>query len=68
MKKIADFINEFRIFPRIVLITYVWILIDAYQWFKLQEDLSMEQNVFLGSLIAGATGFLKFYIEFRNNK
>jgi len=57
----AQWLNDYRIFPRIALIWLLWVGTDAYQWTKANlqpSDVQWFGNLVLGAVIAGLFAYM----------
>ena len=63
MKEAADWIGEFRVFPRLFSIAYLYLLFKVADWYMWLEVPSQEQTAFAGIMIPTAAAWFKFYVD-----
>lgn len=63
MKAGADFLLQYRVFPRIFSMVYLWLLYDVAEWYMWLEVPSSEQTAFAGIMIPTAAAWFKFYVD-----
>lgn len=59
----ADFINDLRILPRVIVIGYMWVFWDTSQWFMGLEDPTGTQAAFVSTIVGAGAGFFGLYIR-----
>jgi hypothetical protein len=64
----SDIVDDWRVFPRLVLIFCVWASHETLEWFFIQEDISTPQGLFIGAVWGATMAYMKFYVESRKNR
>lgn len=59
----AKWINEFRIFPRLFALMYLYVTIEIVSWAMVQPDLTNAQSALVTAVTVPAAAFFKFYVE-----
>lgn len=60
---IKEFINEYRIFPRLFLLSFGWVSYEVIQWFMLLEAPNNSQGAFVSAMVAVLSFILRNYSE-----
>lgn len=63
MKQYADFLRQYRFFPRLFSLLFIYLLYDVADWFMLLEIPTTEQAGFSATVVATAAAWFKFYVE-----
>lgn len=63
MNTFADSISQYRVFPRIFSVVYLWLLYDVADWYMRLEVPTSEQTAFAGIMIPTAAAWFKFYVD-----
>ena len=63
MSQYADWLSQFRVFPRLFSIFYLYGAYEIADWFMGIEDPSAPQSAFASAVIAAAAAWFKFYVE-----
>ena len=67
--KLADALDKLRIFPRVFMGSYIWLLIEASDWFLKLDPPTLEQAGYMSVLIGAGIGWLSAYVNSgRNSK
>ena len=62
-----DKLNQYRVFPRIFAIFYLFMTYDVWLWVEQTPTLSNQQAAFASAIVAGAVGYFKFYVDSGKN-
>lgn len=65
---LARTVNEWRIFPRLFLIVYMWGLVLTYEWFMGLADPTMAQSTFVSTMIGAGAAWFGLYVGTGNRK
>lgn len=63
MTPLHQVINDYRVFPRLFAVYYMWGMTQMCKWAMDQEALSAEQSAMVIAVITGAAAYFKFYVE-----
>ena len=63
MTSFAQIINDYRAFPRLFAVYYIWGMAKVLDWAMDQPALSAEQSAMIIAVITGAAAYFKFYVE-----
>ena len=63
MNKIKSFIDDFRIFPRLFLLSFGYVGYDTIQWYMQLQEPNNGQSAFLASIVGVLSFILKNYSE-----
>ena len=58
---IAELIDSFRVVPRIILLCYGYMVYDITMWFKILENPSSSQSMFISVVYGAAAGIFGLY-------
>lgn len=67
MNPIANWINEFRVFPRLFALMYLYVTVEIVSWAMAQPDLTNAQSALVTAVTVPAAAFFKFYVESGSN-
>ena len=59
----TDKLNQYRVFPRLFAIFYLFITWEVWLWVKDTPELTNAQSAFAMAIVAGAVGYFKFYVD-----
>lgn len=59
----AELINRYRIVPRLIVLSTLWLTWKLTYWFMQLPDPTGEQTAFVTGFTAGAVAFFKFYMH-----
>lgn len=63
MKETADLLKQYRLFPRIFSLIFLYLLYDVADWFMQLQVPSTEQAGFAATMVATAAAWFKFYVD-----
>jgi len=63
MKVYADLLKQYRVFPRVFSLLFIYLLYDVVDWFMWLEVPSTEQAGFAATMVATAAAWFKFYVD-----
>jgi len=58
-----DKLNQYRFFPRLFAIFYLYWMGEAVKWGMTLPDMSNAQAAFIAGIVAGGAAYFKFYVE-----
>lgn len=66
-------INDYRVFPRLMMIFMMYMMINFHNWFTVNNTLPVTEMsdwalIGYGSVLATFVGFAKFYMETRGDR
>lgn len=61
-------INDYRVFPRLFAVYYMWGMAEMCKWAMKVPDLTAEQSAMVIAVITGGAAYFKFYVESGNTK
>lgn len=61
--KLADAIDKLRLFPRLFMGSYIWLLIEASEWFLTLDPPTLEQAGYMSVLIGAGIGWMSAYVN-----
>jgi hypothetical protein len=61
VNKYAEYIHEFRVFPRIILLGYSWMVWDVVQWYENLIAPTTQQTVLLTTVVSFSAAIFGFY-------
>jgi hypothetical protein len=59
--KAKMFFHDFRVIPRTVIMSYLYILWDVVQWYEMLANPSTQQTVLLTTIVGFAAPIFAFY-------
>jgi len=59
----GDWINQYRVFPRLFAIFYLYAMWGVINWAMGLADMSNAQAAMVASVVTSAAAFFKFYVE-----
>ena len=65
---VARTVNEWRIFPRLFVVGYLWMLYTAVMWFTGLPDPNMAQSTFISTVIGAGAAWFGLYVGTGNRK
>jgi len=68
IKKLADALDSLRIFPRLFMGVYIWLLVEAGQWFIALEAPTMEQAGYMSVIVGAGIGWMSAYVNSGKSK
>ena len=63
MNQFADILSQYRVFPRLFSIAYLFLLFEASRWFMALPVPTTEQAGFVATMVATAAAWFKFYVD-----
>jgi hypothetical protein len=60
---IADKLNSFRVVPRLMMFSYMALLIHSYFWFTELTDPTSQQVAFASAILAAGAGWFTIYVN-----
>ena len=63
-----DKLKQYRVFPRMFAIFYLFWMGETVKWAMSLPDLSNAQAGFVAAVVTGAAAYFKFYVESGNAK
>lgn len=61
--QLADAIDAFRIFPRLFILSYLWILIRSVEWFMKLSSPNMEQAGLISVVVGAGAAWFGLYVS-----
>lgn len=58
-----EMLNKWRALPRLLVLLYGALVWNVCEWYMTLPDPTTEQSAFAGSIVVGAAGWFKFYVE-----
>jgi len=68
IKRFAEGLDALRIFPRLFMGAYIWILVEASVWFLNLSVPTLEQAGYMSVIVGAGIGWLSAYVNSGNNK
>lgn len=62
-KIVAEFINDLRILPRVIVVGYMWIFYETSMWFMSLDAPTATQAAFVSTIVGAGAGFFGLYIR-----
>ena len=62
MLELAGVIDAWRVFPRLMVGAYVYLMVAVVDWFMLLPDPNTQQAALVTTVIGGATGIFGLYV------
>lgn len=59
----AEIIDAYRIFPRIIVGVYGWLVYDMYQWYTALEAPTANQAAFVSTIVGAAAIIVGVYVN-----
>ena len=66
--KLADALDKLRIFPRLFMGVYIWMLVEAGTWFLKLDAPSLEQAGYMSVIVGAGIGWMSAYVNSGRNK
>lgn len=60
---LADKLNEFRVVPRLMMVSYMALLLHSYFWFIGLVDPTSQQAAFASAILASGAGWFTIYVN-----
>lgn len=61
--KFYDHIDKFRLFPRLMLGGYAWLMINISNWFMALPDPTGAQSAFVSVMVGASAGIFGLYVN-----
>lgn len=61
--RISDVLNELRVVPRLMMLSYMSLLLYSSMWFMGLPDPSTQQAGFAAAILAAGTGWFTIYVN-----
>jgi hypothetical protein len=61
MNKYAEYLHDFRVFPRAVVTGYAWLVWDVVQWYEALAAPTTQQTVLLTTVVSFSAAIFGFY-------
>ena len=59
--KLADALDKLRIFPRLFMGVYIWMLVEAGNWFLKLDVPTLEQAGYMSVIVGAGIGWMQVY-------
>jgi hypothetical protein len=63
LSALAKVTNEFRVIPRLLIATYMYVFLVSVQWFMGLEDPTTQQASFLSVIIGAGSAWFGLYVN-----
>ena len=63
INKLAETLDRLRIFPRLFMGVYIWMLYEAGNWFLALEAPTLEQAGYMSVIVGAGIGWLAAYVN-----
>jgi hypothetical protein len=63
MKPFHQILNDYRVFPRVFAVFYMWGMSESVEWALSQPQLSTEHSALVIAIVTGGAAYFKFYVE-----
>lgn len=66
LRELPEWINKFRIFPRIFIGVYIYMFYEVVQWAMSVEDLSNAQSILVSVVVGAGSAWFGLYVNSGN--
>jgi len=63
IKKLAEALDALRIFPRLFMGVYIWMLFEAGTWFLNLDAPTLEQAGYMSVIVGAGIGWMSAYVN-----